>query len=81
MARVLESLCAESDVVNGNSLFFSVVEGDCCGVVVVVDVGDENGGVVVDGDLHGVIVVWRLFAPHSRGFVGGLRLVLPLPLC
>ena len=58
MARVLESVLAESDFINANSLFFSVVESDCCGVVVVVDVGDENGGVVVDGDLHGVIMVY-----------------------
>ena len=56
MARVLESVSTESDFVNGDSLFFSVVEGDCCGVVVVVDVRDENGSVVVDGDLHGVIM-------------------------
>lgn len=56
MARVLESVSTESDFVNANSLFFSVVEGDCCGVVVVVNVRNEDSGVVVDGDLHGVIM-------------------------
>ena len=56
MARVLESVSTESDLVNRDSLFFAVVKGDCCGVVVVVNVRNENGGVVVDGDLHGVIM-------------------------
>ena len=49
-------MLSELNLVDGNSLFFSVVEGDCCGVFVVVNVRDEDGGVVVDGDLHGVIM-------------------------
>lgn len=47
---------AELDLVNGDSLFFAVVEGDSGGSLVVVDVRNEDGGVIVDGDLHGVIM-------------------------
>lgn len=75
MARVLESVSTESDFVNGNSLFFSVVEGDCCGVLVVVDVRDENGGVVVDGDLHGRIMVY--FSEKRKDYFNKSRVPRP----